>query len=72
MRWFVTEPRTYIKESRILRQWVSPWIRKRDSKGAYYLIINCFRLTDKKDFTKKIWKKTLSTIPIILFCLNKN
>ena len=28
-----------------------PWIRKRDSKGAYYSIINDLRLTDK-DFRK--------------------
>ena len=50
LRWFVTEPRTYIKEKRKRRQWVSPWIRKRDSKGAYYSIINDLRLTDKENF----------------------
>ena len=36
------------------QQWVRPWIRKRGSKGAYYLIINDLRLTDKEDFRKKI------------------
>ena len=36
LRWFVTEPRTYIKEKRKQRQWMRPWIRKRDRKGAYY------------------------------------
>ena len=25
----------HIKEKRKRRQWVRPWIRKRDSKGAY-------------------------------------
>ena len=47
-----------------------PWIRKRDSKGAYYLIINDLRLTDK-DFRKKICKKPL--VVILMFpgyCLN--
>ena len=29
-----------------------PWIRKRDSSGAYYSIINNLRLTDKEDFRK--------------------
>ena len=50
LRWFVTEPRTYIKEKRMRRQWVRPWIRKTDSKGAYYSIINDLRLTDKENF----------------------
>ena len=45
-------------------------MKKRDSKGAYYSIINCFRLTDKEDFRKKIRKKTLAASPILLF--NKN
>ena len=58
LRWFATEPRTYIKERRKQRQWMRPWIRKRDSKGAYYSIINYLRLMDKEDFRKKIWKKT--------------
>ena len=49
-----------------------PWIRKRDSKGAYYSIINHLKLTEKEDFIKQIWEKTLAAIPIILFCLNKN
>ena len=72
LRWFVTEPRTYIKERRRRRRWMPPWIRKRDSKGAYYSIINYLRLTDKGDFRKKIFKKPLAAIPILLFCLNKN
>ena len=47
-----------------------PWIRKRDSKGAYYLIINDLRLTDK-DFRKKICKKPLVVIPMFPGnCLN--
>ena len=41
-----------IKERRKRRQWVCPWMRKRDSKGAYYSIINNLRLTDKEDFRK--------------------
>ena len=58
LRWFATEPRTYIKERRKQRQWMRPWIRKRDNKGAYYSIINYLRLMNKEDFRKKIWKKT--------------
>ena len=54
------------------RQWVTPWIRKRDSKRAYYSIINRLGLTGKKILGRKHGKKTLATIPIILFCLNKN
>ena len=42
----------HIRERRKLRQWVRPWIRKRDSKGAYYSIINELRLTYKEDFRK--------------------
>ena len=42
----------HIKERRKRRQCVRPWIRKRDSKGAYYSIINDIRLTDKEDFKK--------------------
>ena len=34
-----------------------PWIRKRDSKGAYYSIINDLRLTDKEDFRKYCYIK---------------
>ena len=37
----------HIKGKRKRRQWVRPCIRKRDSKGAYYSIINRLRLTDK-------------------------
>ena len=71
MRWSVTEQRTNIKEKRKRRQWLRPWIRKRDSKGAYYAIINDLRLTDKENFWKKISEKPLVAIPILLFCLNK-
>ena len=42
----------HIKERRKRRQRVRPWTRKRDSKEAYYLIINGLRLTDKEDFRK--------------------
>ena len=71
MRWFVTEPRTYIKERRKRIQWVRFWIRKTDIKGAYHSIINDLRLTDKEDFRRKICKKPLAAVPtLILF--NKN
>ena len=60
---FSTEPRT-CKERRKRRQWVRPWIRKRDSKGAYYLIINDLTLTDKEDFRKYLQINT-STIQVI-------
>ena len=72
MRWLVTEPRTYTKERRRRRQWVRFWIKKTDSKGSCYSIINDLRLTDKEDFRKKICKKPLTAVPILLFCLNKN
>ena len=42
----------YIKQRRKRRQWLRPWIRKRDSKEAYYSIINDLRLTDKENFIK--------------------
>ena len=42
--------KNHIKERRKRRQWVRPWIRYRDSKGAYYSIINDLKLTDKEDF----------------------
>ena len=54
----------HIKERRKRRQWVRPWIRKRDSKGAYYLIINDLTLTDKEDFRKYLQTNT-STIQVI-------
>ena len=44
----------HIKERKKQRQWVHPWIRKRDRKGAYLSIINDLRLTDKEDFRKPI------------------
>ena len=40
----------HIKERGKRRQWVRPWIRKRDSKGTHYIIINYLTLTDKEDF----------------------
>ena len=43
----------HIKERKKRRQWVHPWIRKRDSKG-YFSIINDLRLTDKADFKNSI------------------
>ena len=52
-RGVVTEPRTYEERTK-RRQWVHPWIRKRDSKRAYFSIINDLRLTDKEDFKKSI------------------
>ena len=46
----------HVKERKKRRQWLHPWIRKRDSKGAYYSIINDLRLTDKEDFRTVILK----------------
>ena len=48
----------HIKERRKRRQWVRPWIRKRDSKGAYYSIKNDLRLTNKEDFRKYLRMNT--------------
>ena len=56
--------REHIKERRKQRQWVRSWIRKRDSNGAYYAIINDLKLTDKEDFTKYLRMKT-STFQVI-------
>ena len=42
----------HIKERKKQRQRMRPWIRKRDSKGANYFIVNDLRLTDKEDFRK--------------------
>ena len=47
----------HVKEWRKRRQWVRPWIRKRDSKGAYYSIMSDLRLTNKEDFRKYIFLK---------------
>ena len=52
----------YIKQKRKRRQWVRPWIRKRDSEGAYYSIISDLRLTGKEDLRKYL----------LLFYLKKN
>ena len=59
----------HIKESRKQRKRVRFQIRKRDSKGAYYSIINDLSLADK-DFRKYLRMNTLAAIPILLFCLN--
>ena len=42
----------YTKERRKQRKWMRLQIRKRDSIGAYYSIINDLSLIDKKDFRK--------------------
>ena len=52
----------HVKQRRKRKQWVRPWIRKRDSEGAYYSIINYLRLTGKEKFRKCL----------LLFYLNKN
>ena len=62
----------HIKERREQRKWMRLRIRKRDSKGAYYLVINDLSLTDKEDFRKYLRMNTLAAIPILLFYLNKN
>ena len=59
-----------IKERR-KRKWVRCQIRKRDSKGAYYSIINGLSLVDK-GFRKYLRMITLAAFPILLFYLNKN
>ena len=41
-----------------------PWIRKRDSKGAYYSIINDLKFTDNEDFRKYLRINT-STFQVI-------
>ena len=54
----------HIKENRKRRQWVRLWIRKRDSKAAYYSIINDLSLTGKEDFRKYLRMNT-STFQVI-------
>ena len=54
----------HIKQMRKRRPWVRPSIRKSDSKGAYYSIINDLRLTDKEDFRKYLRINT-STIQVL-------
>ena len=61
----------HIKESRKQRKRVRFQIRKRDSKGAYYSIINDLSLADK-DFRKYLRMNTSAAIPILLFYLKKN
>ena len=46
-----------IKERIKQRQWVYSWIRRRDSKRAYYSIIDDLRLTDKQDLRKYSYMK---------------
>ena len=62
----------HIKERRKQRKWVFLRIRKRDSKEAYYSVMNDLSLTDKEDFRKYQRINKLSAIPILLFYLNKN
>ena len=62
----------HIKERRKQRKWARLWIRKRDSKGAYYSVINDPSLTDKEDFRKYPRMNTLAAVPILLLCLNRN
>ena len=50
----------HIKEMRKQKKWVRLRIRKRDSNGAYYSVINDLSLTDKEDFRKCLF-------PILLF-----
>ena len=54
----------HIKERRKQRQWVRPWIRKRDNRGAYYSIINYLKLTYEEDFRKCLRMNT-STFQVI-------
>ena len=63
----------HIKERKKRRQWVHPWIRKRDSKGANYFIINDLRLMDKEDFRKYRFLKQNNLFhkimfPLFLYC----
>ena len=62
----------HIKERRKQRKWALLRIRKRDSKEAYYLVMNDLTLTDKEDFRKYQQMNTLAAIPILLFYLNKD
>ena len=50
--WGLLLSQEHIKERRKQSDRVRPGIRKRDSKGAYYSILNNTRLTDKVDFRK--------------------
>ena len=59
----------HIKERKKRRQWVHPWIRKIDSKGANYFIINDLRLTDKEDFRKYRFLKQNNLFHKIMFPL---
>ena len=55
----------HIKERRKQRKWLRLRIRKRDSKGAYYLVINDLILTDKEDFRRYVRMNALAAIPIL-------
>ena len=48
-----TEPKTYERKEKA-KTMGAPQIRKRDSKGSYFSIINDLRLTDKGDFKNYI------------------
>ena len=67
----------YIKQRRKRQKWVRPFIRKRDSKGGYYSIINESKLTYKEDFRKNLGvnrsilhitncKRPLAAIPVLI------
>ena len=49
----------YRKERRKRRQWVHPWIRKRDSKAAYHLIINGLKKICIMNKVKLVWLYSL-------------
>ena len=56
----------HIKENGKGRKWVRPRMRKRDSKGACYSIINDLSLTNTDDFRKYLQMNRLAAIPIFL------
>ena len=68
----------HIKERRKQKKWVRLRIRKRDSNGAYYSVINDLSLTDKEDFRKYLFLYFCSNVfPIFLYrtsrhCLSKS
>ena len=62
----------HINERRKQRKWALLRIRKRDSKEAYYSVMNDLSLADKEDFRKYQRMNILPAIPILLFYLNKN
>ena len=62
----------HTKEKKKQRKLARLRIRKRDSKGVYYSIINDLSLTDKEDFRKYLQINTLAATPILLFYSNEN